>query len=110
MIMVQHKNNFSGYLSDWRNTLNLINVSVKKQKAIAIPKPFIALHNQSFDLNLMLRELDTKFTILEGMDQFDLEKYLRCVYHSSVVIKSSRSAPLGVGSPCSVLFELPLPD
>lgn len=57
-----HKNNLSGYVSNWRLTMNNI---FQVQPPIGIPQELVSLGDNTYDLSLMLSYLDDKLTTLE---------------------------------------------
>jgi hypothetical protein len=61
-INICHKNNLSGYIGNWRLTMNQI---LKVQPPVDIPQELISLGDNTYDLSLMLSYLDDKLTILE---------------------------------------------
>ena len=63
-----HKNDLSGYLSDWKMKMEMMNKLVKigKNKPQPIPKTFQAIFTQNTDLRIVLRYLDSKLKILEN--------------------------------------------
>ncbi len=63
-----HENDLSGYLSDWKMKMEIMNKLVKigKNKPQPIPKTFQAIFTQNTDLRIVLRYLDSKLKILEN--------------------------------------------
>ena len=63
-----HKNDLSAYLSDWKMKIEMINrlSKIGKNKPQPIPKTFQAIFNQTIDLSVMLRYLDSFLRILEN--------------------------------------------
>ena len=59
---IYHKNNLSGYIGNWRLTMNQI---LKVQPPVDIPQALVSLGDNTHDLSVMLSYLDVKLTILE---------------------------------------------
>jgi len=57
---IYHKNNLSGYLSNWRLVMDSIS---KVQPPISIPQEFVSLGDNTYDLSLMLSYLDDNYLI-----------------------------------------------
>jgi len=86
-----HKNDLSGYLSNWKIKMEIMNKLVKigKNKPSPTPKTFQAIFIQTTDLSIVLRYLDSKLKILENNKIPFSEKYqdyanavvfLKCTY------------------------------
>lgn len=75
---IYHKNNLSGYISNWRLMMNGI---LKVKPPINIPQEFISFSDNSYDLSLMLSYLDDNLTILENKPitpkEFDYVAYAK---------------------------------
>ena len=70
LIVVQHKNYLSTYLSEWITMMRYMLINVKPELTQVynlkkIPTTFESLNSNTYDLSLMLSYLDAKLTILE---------------------------------------------
>jgi hypothetical protein len=83
---VRHKNNLATYLSDRLLDLQMLQkVGPGRDRHFfaSQPKPFLALSNNSYDLSLMLKYLDSKLITLENKQHY--KSYSECI----VFLKSS---------------------
>jgi len=69
-IIAQHKNCLSAYLSNWITIMRYVLINIKPELAqrydlTKIPITFESLHNNTYDLSVILSYLDVRLTILE---------------------------------------------
>jgi hypothetical protein len=72
-MIVRHKNNLATYLSDRLLDLQMLQkVGPGRDRHFfaSQPKPFLALSNNSYDLSLMLKYLDSKLITLENKQHY----------------------------------------
>lgn len=76
-IIVQHKNNFSTYLGDWKNLMNMMSIMrpgrTQRHPPPRIPAPFESLHMHTYDLSVVLEYLDSRLRILEEKPPFQMD-------------------------------------
>lgn len=104
-IQVVYKNDLNTYLSDWKNTINIISTfersgpdKIRNHLVTKYPAPFAALSRNSYDLSLLLKFLDERLGILE--ESFTLDKFNDQAYaEASTFIKA-----------CFIFFRILLDD
>ena len=69
-IIVQHRNCLGTYLSDWITMMRQVLINIKPELAQRhnlnkIPTTFESLHNNTYDLSVVLAHLDSRLQVLE---------------------------------------------
>ena len=77
-IRIVHKNDLSAYLGDWKNMLSIVRPDkAQYYRHKGIPATFEALHNNTYDLCVVLEHLDSRLQVLEEkpISQPDFQTY-----------------------------------